>query len=93
VSAVRDDRPFLVIAGAFPLGEPSSEAEAGRLFEKVTRLGISDAERIDSRAFSSLACCFDLVVAGRFADAKAAAARQRLLAARGVKAAYVKRGF
>lgn len=93
VSAIHDERPFLVIAGAFPLAEPTSDAEAGRLFVKVTSLGISDAERVDSRAFSALACCFDLVVAGRFADAKAAAARQRLLAARGVKAAYVKRGF
>ncbi len=93
VSVVHDERPFLVIAGAFPLAAPSSEAEAGRLFEKLTRLGISDAERVDSRAFSALSCCFDLVVAGRFADAKAAAARQRSLVARGVKDAYVKRGF
>ena len=93
VTAIHDERPFLVIAGAFPLGEPTSDAEAGRLFEKVTSFGVADAERIDSRAFSALACCFDLVVAGRFAEAKAAATRQRLLASRGVKAAYVKRGF
>lgn len=93
VNSIKDERPFLVIAGAFPLGEASSDEAAGRLFEKVSAFGLADVERYDSRAFAGLACCFDLVIAGRFADAKAAAARQRLLVARGVKSAYVKSGF
>ncbi len=93
VTKVKDERPYLVVAGAFPLADSGSDEAAGKLFQKLGQLGVADAERHDSRAFGDLACCFDLVLAGRFADPKAAAARQRMLVARGLKAAYVKRGF
>ncbi len=94
VPRVRDDRPFLVVAGAFPMDDPARADEgAGALFEKLTKAGISDAERTDSRAFVGLACCFEVVLGGRFTDAKAADARAKLLAAKGIKGAYTKKGF
>jgi len=93
VPRVKDDKPWLVVAGAFPLADAArADADASALFEKLDKLGIHDAERHDSRAFSGLACCFDTVLGGRFADSKAAEARVRALAPRGVKA-YTKRGF
>lgn len=97
VPKVKDDKPFLVIAGAFPLLESTHSTQAdddaaSALFQKLDKLGIHDAERYDSRAFTGLACCFDVVLGGRFADAKNADARVKQLAGRGVKA-YTKRGF
>lgn len=94
VPRVRDERPFLVVAGAFPMDDPARADEAaGSLFEKLTRAGITDAERADSRAFAGLACCFEVVLGGRFADAKAAETRAKLLASKGIKGAYTKKGF
>ncbi len=93
VTRVKDDKPWLVIAGAFPLADATrADTDASALFEKLDKLGIKDAERYDSRAFVGLACCFDVVLGGRFADPKAAEARARTLSARGVKA-YTKKGF
>jgi hypothetical protein len=94
VPRIHDDKPFLVVAGAFPMDDPARADEgAGALFEKLTKAGISDAERADSRAFAGLACCFEVVLGGRFSDAKAAEARAKLLAAKGIKGAYTKKGF
>lgn len=94
VPRIHDDKPFLVVAGAFPMEDPARADEAaGALFEKLTRAGITDAERADSRAFAGLACCFEVVLGGRFSDAKAAEARAKLLASKGIKGAYTKKGF
>lgn len=93
VPKIKDEKPWLVVAGAFPLADPGrADADASQLFEKLDKLGIKDAERHDSRAFSGLACCFDVVLGGRFADAKAADARVKQLSARGIKG-YAKKGF
>lgn len=93
VPKVVDDRPYLVVAGNFSLADaPRSEGEVQKLLKKVQDAGFADAERYDSRAFSGLACCFDIVLGGRFADAKSAEARRAALAAKGIKA-YVKKGF
>ena len=93
VAKVRDDRPYLVVVGSFALSDAQrSEVDAQKLLQKVQDAGFPDAERYDSRAFSSLACCFDIVLGGRFADAKGAEVRKNALAAKGIKA-YVKKGF
>ncbi len=93
IARVKDDKPFLVVAGAFSLSDPlRANDDASALFQKIDKLGIHDAERYDSRAFVGLACCFDVVLGGRFADSKAADVRAKQLSARGVKA-YAKRGF
>jgi len=93
VPKVKDDKPFLVVAGAFPLADATrADTDASALFERLDKLGIRDAERYDSRAFTGLACCFDVVLGGRFADLKAAEARVKQLKGRGVSA-YAKRGF
>ena len=88
------DKRFNAFLAAFPMDDPARADEgAGALFEKLTKAGISDAERTDSRAFVGLACCFEVVLGGRFTDAKAADARAKLLAAKGIKGAYTKKGF
>jgi hypothetical protein len=93
VPKVKDDKPWLVVAGSFPLADRErADEEAGKLFEKLGNLGIQDAERHDSRAFSGLSCCFEVVTGGRFADQKAAEARLKQLSAKGVKG-YLKKGF
>lgn len=93
VPKVKDDKPWLVVAGSFPLADKDrADDEANKLFEKLGRLGIQDAERHDSRAFSALSCCFEVVTGGRFAEQKAAEARLKQLSAKGVKG-YLKKGF
>jgi hypothetical protein len=93
VPKIQDDKPWLVVAGSFPLADKArSDEEASKLFEKLGTLGIQDVERHDSRAFAGLSCCFEVVTGGRFAEQKGADARLKQLSAKGVKG-YVKKGF
>lgn len=93
VPKIQDDKPWLVVAGSFPLTDKTrADEEASKLFEKLGTLGIQDAERHDSRAFAGLSCCFEVVTGGRFAEQKPAEARLKQLSAKGVKG-YLKKGF
>lgn len=93
VTPVKDDRPYLVVAGTVALGGGQrADADAQKMLKKVQDAGYSDAERQDSRAYAGLACCFDVIVAGRFADAKSADVRKAELGKKGISA-YVKKGF
>lgn len=92
VPKVKDDRPYLVVVGSFPLSNADHEEAAAKFLKRVQDAGFPDAERVDSRAFSSLTCCFELVIAGRFPDVPSAESRRAALTAKRFHP-YVKKGF
>ncbi|MFO0667630.1 MAG: hypothetical protein U0174_27000 [Polyangiaceae bacterium] len=92
VPKVHDANPYVVVVGTFPLSNADHEEAATKLLKRVQDAGFADAQRVDSRAFSNLACCFDLVIAGRFPDVPSAETRRAALTAKRFHP-YVKKGF
>ncbi len=91
-SPIKDDKPYLVIAGSFPVERFRADVKAGTLLGRLVSKGITDASLVDSRAFPKLKCCFHTVLGGRFATAKEALQRVKALKPLKIKA-YVRKGF
>lgn len=75
-------KPWAVIVASIPLADKTAKAQAA---EKAKAIG---GEAFDSRSATGLACCYEVVVYGRYAseaEAKAALAKAK------IKGAYVKR--
>lgn len=90
VAPLADGKPWAVITASLPLGDKTTKKTAASAVEKLRSAGFSAAESFDSRRAASLSCCYEVVVAGRFAseaEAKAALAKSK------IKGAYVKRAF
>jgi len=82
VAPLADGRPWLVVAASIDRSVRGSATRAGALRESLVRAGFAAAEVLDSHAAPRLFCCYEVVVAGRFAtraeaDALATQARRR----------------
>jgi hypothetical protein len=92
VAPLADGKPWLVIVASVARDAKTAAAQAEAQRAKLVKAGFAGAAVIDSRAVSQLACCYHVVVAGRFATQAEATAL-----AKDVKkkkfAASVKKGF
>ncbi len=90
-----DDRPHLVIVKSITHRGDSLAKGQQRAAKEVQTLkdaGFADATSFDSRRASALACCFETVIAGRFATEAEAVTLRKALDAKKIKA-YVKKGW
>jgi hypothetical protein len=92
VSPLDDGKPWMVVVASLPLLEKGAEKKASELKDKLVAAGFPSAEIFDSRRAARLFCCYQTVVAGRYAaeaDAKAALK----LVKKKFKSAYTRLGW
>jgi hypothetical protein len=86
-----DAKPWVIMAGSFSLSSPDTPTKSEELKEKLIKAGFP-AESFDSRRAEKLFCCYQVVVAGRYAtetEAKPALAAVK----KSFPDAYVKQAF
>jgi hypothetical protein len=64
---LKDKKSWLLMAGSFPLSSAETPAKAEALTQKLLAAGFP-AESFDSRSAARLFCCYQVVVAGRYAS-------------------------
>jgi hypothetical protein len=92
VTPVKDDRPYLVVAGQFAVASDGYLDRAKALKKKLVKAGYVDTMIHNSREFASLSCCYRTVVVDRFTTKEATVALRGELKKKGFKT-YVRKGF
>jgi hypothetical protein len=92
VPPLADGRNWLVISASIALADKDGAKKAEEARAKLVAAGFPLAEIIDSRAAPLLFCCYQVVIAGRFATEKDATALAKDAKALKV-AVYVKKGW
>lgn len=93
VPTLSDDRPWIATVDSFPALEKGGPEKASALLEKVKKAGFAKSELIDSRGVALLFCCYQVVIADRFATQDEATALMKDLKKKGFGNAGVRRGW
>jgi hypothetical protein len=92
IKKIKDDKPWVVLVESFPLYLGNGDKLAQQLKDKLTAAGFADAQIHHSAAFAKLACCYSVVIAGRFKTRAEAAALVKQLKAKKLSG-YAKQAF
>lgn len=92
VAPLADGKPWMVIVASVVRDGGKSLVAANLHRDKLVKAGFAGAAVIDSRAASQLACCYHVVVAGRFATQAEATALAKDVKKKKFQAS-VKKGF
>jgi hypothetical protein len=92
VPPLDDGRPWIVLAGSYPIAAKDSGKKAEALKAKLAAEGFSGAEIFDSRSAARLYCCYQIVAAGRYATEEEAKAALKEVKKK-FKGVYLKQGW
>jgi hypothetical protein len=93
VAALDDKKPWLVVVDSLPRFASSTAKRSAELARKLVAAGFAEASVIDSRSAKLLFCCYDVILAGRYATREEAVAVSKQVARKGFKDPYVRQGW